>query len=219
MNREFFAATLNRKPELLRAMLAFNGLLVSPPLPDALVGFPRANILWEQAAVRRRFGVLRAADPDFWNFEEEAFRLAFLDAATLERLVITFGVAVMAPELCRLVRRDEVRSARKRLGDALFDYALHRARFQVSADVVPPHAFLTKDSPVETRAYAAGVWSLRALTAPWPELLRSRFVLFDLPQVMESEPDFEIAPQKHLWVAIKKVLLTEVAPLWAPCFN
>lgn len=219
MNREFFAATLNRKPELLRAMLAFNGLLASPPLPDALAGFPRADILWEQAAVRRRFGVLCEADPDFWNFEEEAFRLAFLDAATLERLVITFGVAVMAPELCRLVRRDEVRSARKRLGDALFDYALHRARFQVNAEVVPPRALLTEDSPVETRAYAAGVWSLRALTAPWPELLRNRFALVGLPQMMASDPDIELDTQKHLWSAIKKVLLKEVAPLWAPCFD
>lgn len=223
MNKDFFTATLMAKPELLQAMLAFNGLLVSPPLPEELAGFPHAETLWQQAEVRRRFGVCGTAEPDFWDFDDEVFRLVFLDANTIKRLALVFGVAAIAPELCHLLRRDEVCAARERLGDALYAYALHRARFQVNADVIPAGLAVPEDSPVDMRAYAVGVGSLLTLTSRWPELLRSRFLLPDAAQTPPSLPVSTDDPgadhQNRLWSAVKKVLLKEVAPSWAPCFD
>lgn len=218
MNRGFFTTVLKTKPELLRAMLAFNGLQVFPPFPDPLAAFPNAEVLWAQVAVRRQFGVPCTAEPDFWDFEDEALRLAFLDAQTIKRLALTFGVAIIAPDLCRLLRRDAVRDARERLGDALYAYALHRARFQVRADVVP-EIFLPEGSPVDIRAQAIGAQSLSALCTGWPEPLRSRFMASVAVHTAASEPELGAEQKKQLWGVIKKVLLKEVAPSWAPCFD
>lgn len=219
MNREFFATALSKKPELLRAMLAFNGLQTATPIPDALAALPNAEALWRQEAVRRRFGVASVAEPDFWDFENEAFRLALLEATTLHRLIMTFGVAVLAPELCRLLRREDVRDARERLGEALYAYALHRARFQVNGAVVPPDIRGPQGAPVDVRARAVGEWGLHAVTAGWPEVLRRCFALTDSLPVTASEPGLDPEGQRQLWIELKKVLLKEVAPAWAPCFD
>lgn len=217
MSRDFFTAALRTKPSLLRAMLAFNGVLACPPLPTplptALAGVPQAARLWTHPAVRRRCGGSCAADPDFWDFEDEVFRLAFLDAATLDRLALTFGVAVLAPEICRLLRRAEVCAARERLGE-LYAYALHRARFQVNEISSP---FCTLEAPLDVRAQALGAWGLRALTRRCPPVLQSRFARLRPASGMDTILDTE--QQTRLWADMKKVLLKEVAPAWTPCFD
>lgn len=219
MHREFFTTALTLKPELLRAMLAFNGVPAFPPLPEQLAGLPQADALWANAAVRRRFGGSCPADPDFWDFEDEVSRLAFLDAVTLERLALTFGVAVMAPEICRLLRREAVHDARERLGEALYAYALHRARFQVQGDVVPTAVPMPENAPVNVRAYAVGAWGLRALTSRCPEPIRGRFVLEHAPPDTDGDPVLDADQHRQLWAAMKKILLKEVAPSWTPCFD
>ena len=218
MNREFFTASLTTKPALLRAMLAFNGLLSPQELPGALANLPQAAALWANPTVRRRFHASCVADPDFWDFENEVTRLAMLAAPTLKRLALTFGVAVLAPEICRLLRREAVQRVRERLGEGLYSYALHRARFQVQDGMISRKYIGFDGFSIEVRAVAIGAWGLAALSRSWPEPLRSHFVLPAAPPAPDTAP---LAAAQHttLWMAMKKVLLKEVAPSWAPCFD
>lgn len=225
MNRTFFAATLRNKPHLLRAMLSFNGLRRLSPLPESLHGFPHAAALWQEDAVRRRYDASCAPKPDFWDFEDESCRLALLDAPTRERLVLTFGVAVLARDICRLLRKNEVRAAREGLGDALYTYAVHRAPYQVDPDVVPDPT-VAAELPIHLRARALGADCLRTLASRWPQALRDA-VTWDAVALPESHDAAtpadrtgeQLEQHRRLWIAVKKVLLKEVAPAWTPCFD
>ena len=56
--------------------------------------------------------------------------------------------------------------------------------------------------------------ALGLIMAGWPQLLQNRAPVAALSDIA-APPDV----QRGLWFDLKKVLLKEVAPSWAPCFD
>ena len=124
MQTSFFTDVIVRKPALLQAMLAFNGVTapVAPPVPAWDVPGFDAAALGEGLARIRGANVLpwrrpsSVAEEGFWDFADESRRLAFVGAEEAERLGLTFGVCVHAPELARIIAREQVLALREELG-------------------------------------------------------------------------------------------------------
>lgn len=220
MHTSFFSDIIVRKPALLRAMLAFNGRLgpVAPDRPEewAVPGLDRAIL--DADLSRRRSPVLAwpVAPPEegFWDFTDESRRLAFLSAEELARLGDVFGVCVHAAELARIITRDHVLPLREALGESLYRYGIQRGQYQLGS---VRQFFLSRDirEPLLERMHRHGRLALALCCAPWPAALKERFAgsLEDAP--VAASP----AIQRAVWFGLKKLLLKEVAPQWAPCFD
>ena len=139
MQTSFFTDVIVRKPALLQAMLAFNGVTapVAPPVPAWDVPGFDAAALGEGLARIRGANVLpwrrpsSVAEEGFWDFADESRRLAFVGAEEAERLGLTFGVCVHAPELARIIAREQVLALREELGESLYRYGIQRGQYQL----------------------------------------------------------------------------------------
>ena len=219
MDERFLAETLALRPRLFRAMLEFNR--DSSAMPDALsrLGRPLQR-LWQDVAFRRAWPCPETTSGGYWNFSEESRRLALLDAATLHRLGLFFSTAVHAEELSCVIERSEVLSLRQTLGADTCAYALKRGRYQIGSlrqVLLPPASLGTLSRRIEILASA----SLSLLCAEWPETLR----MLAAPRFPQEEHSADFPPKLRreqrtaLWFTMKKLLLREVAPEWAPCFD
>ncbi len=239
MQKGFFAETLAKRPALWNAMLRANaGAGEDGGLAAALGGDAAPLLHWLQQSPQPR---CLAPDPSrvpsgFWDFAEESRRLALLDAKDLHRLCRVTGTALHAPAIAAVLRRDEVLALRDELGPDMYRYALYRGRYELGgvrrffAGAQEP--FLGRqaagDQPAKGRSLGRlcawhGVLALRLVAAGWPGALAGRFaaalpVLPDLPEEA-ALPVLETSERDELWRAVKKLLLKEVAPSWAPCFD
>ncbi len=224
MDYRFLTDAVTRKPALFRAILEFNRSC-EPSMPEELLSlgapFPK---LWEQQSFRRAWPTLAQEHTGYWNFSEESQRLALLDIPSLERLGLIFSAAVHAEDLALILSREQVLSLRHTLGDDIYAYALTRGRYQIgslrSLLLIPPSLGTTAE---RIKMLSKAIPSL--IMQGWPEQLctmaKKKFSCGEDP-VVQGEPLFKVFSQEErrsLWFTMKKILLREVAPKWAPCFD
>ena len=216
MDKGFFIEIIGHNPPLFQAMADFNSAGI-PPVPEeifAVAGLDAAA-LWRLPAVRKHFKTA-AVRETFWDFTEESRRLALLDAVNLRKLQKLFGVAVHAEEIAKVVARAEVLAIRDSLGEDIYDYATHRGQYQLGG--VSRH-FCKEDQelPLLDRIDKHGLQAMALCAASWPESLRKIFEEKLEERLEQEKPSAEV---RHLvWFGLKKILLKEVAPQWAPYFK
>ncbi len=224
MHTQFFSDVMVRKPALFRAMLAFNGVLDAPAAPEcpadwgAVPGLDAGTLRAELARRPSPSLAWRLAGPDdegFWDFADESRRLAFLDADALARLGMVFGVCIHAVEMARIITREQVLALREGLGEPLYRYGIQRGQYQLGG---VRQLFLVRDmrEPLLERVRRHGLLALALCRAEWPPALISRTADV-FPEPVEEAPS--PAVRRAVWGGLKKVLLKEVAPQWAPCFD
>ena len=134
-----------------------------------------------------------------------------------------------------MLQLDAVLALRAELGEDMYHYALYRGRYELGS---VRRFFAAMRKPVSGRGGLEqepaaqgslgqlcrrhGVMALRLVAVSWPEALVARFArnlpgLAGLPE--EALPDLDEAERDEIWRAVKKLLLKEVAPSWAPCFD
>lgn len=235
MSKGFFGESLVRRPQLLAALLRANRPQpqVEEGLDVAAVGAAlgrdaAALCAWLHAGVRRcpplpmcvASGASEdAAPPGLWDYAEESRRLGLVQAGHVRQLAAVAGVALHAQEVAQVVRRSECLALRRELGEELYAYALYRGQFQLGG-VRRLFASLHSLLPLAQRCALHGVMALWVVARSWPEPYVARFAALapPLPQG-EALPDFGPAEGFALWLALKKLLLREVLPAWAPCFD
>jgi len=177
----------------------------------------------------------------FWDFAEESRRLALLPAPAVDRLALTFGAALHGNAFAVLVRRDDVLALRTALGEDLYAYGLHRGRYQLGG--VRRHFSPLRDAErtgegIARRIRTDGLTALGVCIARWPDVLRRRLVWPDSMSGITSgntpgditadiisgtSPRWDEARRQaawpDIWFSLRKLLLKEVAPQWAPCFD
>jgi hypothetical protein len=215
-----FACFLDN-PALLRAALAFNACRDAPSSASA-PGFPAAPR--RPRLLARPSGEAPAA-AGVWCFEPEPHRLALLPPAALERLFSYWSAAVLAEALAKTIEGGAVREVIRVIGAETYRYAVRRGRFQLGGlrarlrFATPPPSGAWTESMLRQPGLAARDMCL----ALWPEALRAawrdhwREELPDEASSSSSAPD--VASFAPIWVWLRKILLTEVAPEWQPCFN
>lgn len=223
MHTQFFSDVMVRKPALFRAMLAFNGVLAAPAALEcpAEWGVPGLDAGALCAELARRpspslaWRLAGAEDEGFWDFAEESRRLAFLEADTLARLGMVFGVCIHAVEMARMITREQVLALRGELGEPLYRYGIQRGQYQLGS---VRQVFLTRDvrEPLPERVRRHGLLALALCRAEWPPALMARTAAV-FPPPAEEVPSPVV--RRAVWGGLKKVLLKEVAPQWAPCFD
>lgn len=173
----------------------------------------------------------------FWDFAEESRRLALLPAPAVDRLALTFGAALHGNAFAVLVRRDDVLTLRTALGEDLYTYGLHRGRYQLGG--VRRHFSPLRDTErtgegIARRIRTDGLTALGVCIARWPDVLRRRLVWPDSMSgntsgditadiISGTSPRWDEARRQaawpDIWFSLRKLLLKEVAPQWAPCFD
>lgn len=229
MTRGFFADVLTSRPFLWERMVRSNSPHVSGGAcahaapcaqeASALLGEGAPGFLaWlgERSPAR---GHARTAQNDFWDYVEESRRLALLDAETLARLCLVAGVAFHAADIAHVLHREQVQELRRAIGETLYTYALYRGQYQVGT-VSAVFAELHTSLPLEERCRLHGSMAPRLVAARWPEELAARFLPV-LPALPEGTamPALDEAETLAIWHTLKKLLLKEVTPSWAPCFE
>lgn len=228
MNKGFFADILAHKPVLLQMMLVSN----VPPLPEktplALAELLAAHGLnpglWADARARH---ALAEPAQTFWDYGEESSRLALLDSAHLFSLAQYVGTAIHAPSIAKLIARDAILNFRAELGDSLYEYAISRGQYQLGTS---RNAFLPLDPELDLpqRVRRHGLLVLECCATRWPNFLREKTLAPLRPLLTEGKAlsteqvdalHVEADRVRTLWFAVKKLLLKEVAPQWAPCFD
>lgn len=224
MDYRFLVEIIALKPPLFQAILNFNREGASP-LPEELssLGEPFAA-LWQAPAFRRAWPASSPEKTGYWNFSEESQRLALLERPAIVRLGLFFSAAVHAEEISRVIAREQVLELRRTLGADILSYALRRGRYQVGALrslLLVPDACGSLSRRISLLAVAAPL----LVSEDWPEELR-RLASSRLPQPDEApatdrgfSPSLRRGQRRALWFTMKKLLLREVAPEWAPCFD
>ena len=140
--------------------------------------------------------------------------MAFLSAEELERLGKVFGVCVHAAELARIIAREPVLALRGALGEPLYRYGIQRGQYQLGS---VRQFFLSRDvrEPLLERMQRHGRLAIAICRASWPAALKERAV----GNLEDAPPSVPPAVQRAVWFGLKKLLLKEVAPQWAPCFD
>ncbi len=227
MNKAFFADALASRPLLWEAVLRANSSRVSsstllPYATDASVLFGEAApsfLAWlAERPVTVRCGHTKR-DDTFWDYVEESRRLALLDVETLAALSVVAGVALHAPDIARVLRREEVQALRSGIGENMYRYALRRGQYQLGG-VLRLFARMHLSLPLTERCVLHGSMAPRFVAARWPAELAEHFLSKLPPLLKEAEmPALDEAETRDIWLALKKLLLREVAPSWAPCFE
>jgi hypothetical protein len=214
-------ACLLENPALLRAALAFNACRDAPAPAPVFPAPPRRPRLFA-----RQGG--EPAPEGVWCFEPEPHRLALLPPDALERLFVYWSAAVLAEALARTIEGAAVREVIRVIGAETYRYAVRRGRFQLGGlrarlrfSTPPPSGAWT-----EPMLRQPGLAAREMCLALWPETLRQAWRDHwreELPDETLAAPPSSSAPDEALfapiWVWLKKILLTEVAPEWQPCFN
>ncbi len=165
--------------------------------------------------------------PQFWDFAEESRRLAFLSHKELSALIQFFGVALHAKYYAHLVHHADVVALRRALGPELHAYGLVRGRFQVGSVT---SFFMARSQVLGTKGQSLDVdtilqnikrdgdIALGLCMASWPPHLQERTCAL-MGRHISPILDADAAVVRGVWFALKKLLLREVAPQWAPCFD
>ncbi|MDR3175534.1 MAG: hypothetical protein LBU06_03245 [Desulfovibrio sp.] len=222
MHKNYFLEVIGEKPALFSAMLRFNGITPADDaqtLPDRLAelfaDLPRACLeaLWRYKPSRKRL-LAFAPGPDdpFWDFSEESRCLALLEPGTLDELAAFYGATLHAHEITRTILGKDIAELRETLGERAHAYALQRGQYRAPAG---REEFSTRhrEMPLGKRALLHGWEALGIIASGWPQTLQNRVRV-----VPPADMPVSAALQNGIWFDVKKILIMEVAPAWAPCF-
>lgn len=228
MRSQFIAETLARKPQLFNAILAFNKNLHVALIPGELAQLgPVGEQLWKDTVFRHAYPTTSQL-PTFWNFADEVHRLILLDDDTLHKLGLYFSAAVHGELLAHTLDRSSVSRLHVSIGKDVYAYALKRGRFQIGS-LRSILLAQTQGLPLDQRIISLAQSTLIVSSATLPEKLRIRQLERIINIFRSSSDDETIIPQtlpqlnheqmRTLWFTFKKLLIKEVAPQWAPCFD
>ena len=233
MDQRFLIEALSRKPELFTAMVGFNkaqlrgksATSMLSPLGDVGNSLLRDPVVRNSCANRN--GTVAEG---WWDFSEESCRLVLLSERELRTLALTFSAAVFAEEMALVLDKAQVVELRNLLGEDVFNYAIRRGRYQIGS----LRPFLIESMPAASLAQRIQLLAsavMHALSRNWPEKLRQVWAeklgkagLLNPPSENSATADTVLpllrAEQRRiLWFTLKKLLLREAAPQWAPCFD
>ncbi|WP_446424038.1 SctK family type III secretion system sorting platform protein [Mailhella sp.] len=232
MDQRFLEETVRRRPALFEAIVAFNrSQLRSAAASSSHSVCPSmASALFSDARIRR--ACVSACDTSvtprgWWDFSEETRRLVLLSPEQLRRLALCFSAAVHAEELARILDRKQVLELRDLLGDDVFSYAIRRGRYQIGSLRQVILQYLPA-APLGERLLLLARAVLLLMGEAWPDELRRLWVLklnaldFVSDGLSASAgplPQLSREQRRALWFTLKKILLREAAPQWAPCFD
>ncbi|MDR0441299.1 MAG: hypothetical protein LBI59_10035 [Candidatus Accumulibacter sp.] len=223
-------ACLLQNPALLQAVLEFNGFC-APPDPGARSG-PLAGHLQALLAAQPRlwrFFPKPAQEGSVWCFEPAPNRLALLPPPLLERLGLYWSAAVWAEDLSRIIEKTRLHEVMGEIGPEVYRYAVRRGRFQLGGLRSSLRSGPERESPENAPARPAewnaetfrrpGARILALCLAHWPQALRAAWEEHWRRPLPEENPDRPAAAFPALWLWVEKILCTEVAPEWQPCFS
>ncbi len=232
MDQRFLEETVRRRPALFEAIAAFNrGQIRSGSVSSVLSACPHAApALLDDARIRRAWASAcnkAAPTSGWWDFSDETRRLVLLSPEQIRRLALCFSAAVHAEELAHILDRRQVLEMRALLGEDVFAYAIRRGRYQIGSlrqDILRAMPAATLGERLLLLARAV----LLLMGETWPEDLRriwhQKLSLLSFTSEVpaftaESLPQPSREQRRALWFTLKKILLREAAPQWAPCFD
>jgi len=236
MDQGFLDETVGRKSPLFAAMVDFNRSLLKAETESSLSAFDPAivHLVLSDASLlcAYRKNTLPSSSRCWWDFAEETRRLILLPSDILERLALSFSAAVFAEEIALTVDGKQVLSLRTLLGNEIFSYAIRRGRYQIGS-IRQSILSLFSPAPLSERILLLARAVLLLMRDSCPQELRelwlqklSAMSIFSSPtsgnEIFEpSAPLFQLSREQRraLWFTLKKILLREVAPQWAPCFD
>ncbi|MDR0379887.1 MAG: hypothetical protein LBI62_08115 [Candidatus Accumulibacter sp.] len=218
-------ACLLQNPALLQAALEFNGFY-TPPNPGAESGPLAEHLQTSLAAQPRlwRFFPMPAQGKTVWCFEPAPNRLALLPPPLLERLSLYWSAAVWAEDLSRIIEKTRLAQVMAQIGPEVYRYAVRRGRFQLGG-LRPSLRSGLKDAFARTTEWDAEIFHqpgeriLALCVAHWPGTLRIAWEERWQQLLPEPLPVRQAVSFPALWLWVKKILCTEVAPEWQPCFS
>ena len=226
----FLAETLERRPALFRAMVEMNRELL-PALPASAPGksekvpaaFLRDPLV--RRALRRSPSSDACSSNGWWDFAEETSRLALLPAQAVRDAALRFSAAVFAEDMARIIDRAQVLALREAIGADIVAYALRRGRWQVGSlrQSIASMPF-TAGPPLHQRILGLARAILILTAQEWPAPLRKLWFQrlgldADTFTDLAALPQLSREQRRALWFTLKKILLREAAPQWAPCFD
>ncbi|HVJ87854.1 MAG TPA: SctK family type III secretion system sorting platform protein [Caulifigura sp.] len=188
---------------------------INPHLFNRLLQSPRAERQLS-AWVIKHHGL---SPTGFWRFEYPPQRLAILDPPHLESLIRFTAATAITPRIIALIGGAQLREAKQSLGDDAYQFALKRA--SLVAGPKPIETDLPPDAPLTAANITATglAWLRTCLGNDSPELLKRTSL--KLPAAWAITPETRPASidRDRCWKILKRILLTEIAPDLAPCFN
>ena len=227
MSKAFLKTLAKERHELLPLIIEFNrsparyihGSWIHPIIKPPFFEKLRKNIRSEKilsALVLRQFDL----DQDhYFDFEDPKRRLALIDGKSLSRLVYLSGIVLNASRISKIIEREALLSLRNQIGDEAYLFALKKAPFLIGR-MEFPFAEDQKSQDLQAHLIACGMKCLEACFFGERAALTKR-LLFKLPK--ELCRNFGERPfgegRDRAWSLLRRVLLQEVDPRWAPCFS
>ena len=235
INRFFYRNLVLDKPQLFKKIVQFNasvnleaGKKNNSENNNTLI----ENIFAGNNRAKLRFynGTVTAAT-GFWDFEEESRRLALLDAATVNDLILCWGAALCAPILNRFVLKSDIEILNREIGRKYLDFAMGKGRFILGniSEVIKLEEKNAAPEMMRTMMIKYGIYAHSICSANWPDALlnfEEMKIKHCLPDLFEYFVEHREGKQAQsnpshfrvIWFSIKKILLKEVAPQWSVCF-
>jgi hypothetical protein len=152
------------------------------------------------------------------SFEQPATRLALLPASLLRRAAVLAGASVCAPQIARIISRDELNDLKEKIGgEDARTFALKTAPILLGAPpaIGPVNA---SDDTVAAQVVATGWRMLELAFSGEPLMLTQRLRLkFDAALPLEFAP-VPLAEKAKAGSYLTRIVTRELSPDWAPCF-
>lgn len=235
MDQGFLDETVGRKSPLFAAMVDFNHSQLKSETESSLSEADPAivQLVLNDASILRAYrkNTSPSSSRCWWDFAEETRRLILLSPDILERLALCFSAAVFAEEMALTVDGKQVLALRTLLGTEIFAYAIRRGRYQIGSirQTILTHFSV---APLAERILllARSVLLLVGESCPlelkelWLQKLSGMSIFSSSASSNEmfvSSALLQLSREQRraLWFTLKKILLREVAPQWAPCFD
>ncbi len=224
MESSFFYHIAMEKPRLFGAILRFNNKIVTYPKTRAMLDAlpqPLADAFPADPLLLGKLRHNEDAGPFFWDFEEESSRIALLDAACLQKLFLFFGASVWGDEISHVIVKKDRDDLTEKIGAEAYLFALKRGRF-LTGHLYPFFSSLQQEDSLENKILATQKNVFSVLYGRWPSELRtavsSLFSDTDFFQP-ETERSADTVLFTSIWNAVKKILIREVDPQCAQCFD
>jgi YOP proteins translocation protein K (YscK) len=187
--------------------------LTSPQLLERLRRSPRGQHKLSRW-ISERWGL---DAPDVGEFEDKPRRLALLEYTALERLVTLIGAAVYSRRIALAVDRDTQVRMKQSLGDDYL-FAVKRAQFLVKD--LPERLAGPLGPDPRRQLREAGSACVLGCFPDASRALRQRLALkFPPGAPLDCGDSLNDSERASVWKSLKRILVSEVNPAVAPCFN